>query len=100
MPTAQSSHAHCILLLSNEHRILHENLAHLLLLKLPTAQGQPTGRLLEYNFVNTTTRVLASGLWYANGVALSKVGAGRVHAEAPSLCCACPWLSQQPCRTM
>lgn len=35
-------------------------------------QGAKTGRLLKYDPANHTTTVLVRGLWYANGVAVSK----------------------------
>ena len=35
-------------------------------------QGAPTGRLLSYNPATRATHVVATHLWYANGVALSK----------------------------
>ena len=38
---------------------------------LSLAQGQPTGRLLSYDPASGLTSVVAEGLWFANGVALS-----------------------------
>lgn len=56
----------------------------------PFEQGAPTGRLLKYSPKTQTTKLVAGGLLYANGVALSadgdfaavvETGAWRVHRQ-------------------
>ena len=37
-------------------------------------QGSPTGRLLRYDPATRETVVLAGGIWFANGIALSRDG--------------------------
>ncbi|CAD7702383.1 unnamed protein product [Ostreobium quekettii] len=39
---------------------------------LDALRGKPAGRLLAYNPKERTAKVLAGGIWYANGVALAK----------------------------
>lgn len=41
--------------------------------KIDLARGKPTGRLCEYNPATGVTRVLADGIWFANGVAVDPV---------------------------
>lgn len=44
------------------------------MINLRACQGEATGRLLRYDPVSRETRVLADGIWFANGVALSPDG--------------------------
>ena len=54
-------------------------------------QGSPTGRLLKYSLTGETT-VLAQGLWFANGVALSQDGDFLIIAETCSMTLHRHWL--------
>ena len=58
-----------------------------LLLACPALQGSPTGRLLAYDPATRTTKLLADGIWFANGVALS--GAPGQAFSAPQSSSSC-----------
>lgn len=51
---------------------------------LTALQGGATGRLLEFDPATRATQVLASGIWFANGVALAADGAFVLVAETPA----------------
>lgn len=51
---------------------------------LTVLHGKPTGRLLSYNPETRETLVLESGIWFANGVALSQDESFILVAETPS----------------
>lgn len=55
-------------------------------------QGSPTGRLLAFSPQTGETNVLAQGLWYSNGVALSQDGGSLVVAETCSMTLHRHWL--------
>ena len=57
------------------------------------AQGAPTGRLLRYDPRDGSTRVVAEGIWFANGVALSPDGAWAAVVETNSFRVHRVWLS-------
>ncbi len=44
-------------------------------------QGRPSGRVLVYDPRDRSTRVVASGIWFANGVSLSRDESFLVIAE-------------------
>ena len=50
-------------------------------------QGGATGRLLMYDPRTRITELLADGIWFANGVALS--GAHRCRRRRRRRCCCC-----------
>ena len=52
---------------------------------LSLAQGEPTGRLLSYDPRTGETRVVAGGLWFANGVALAPCETWAAVVETNSL---------------
>ena len=56
-------------------------------------QGEPTGRLLRYDPVSKETRVLADGIWFANGVALSRDGSFAAVVETVSMRVKRVWLA-------
>eukprot|EP00891_Asterochloris_glomerata_P003773 jgi/Astpho2/3773/e_gw1.00060.44.1_t len=59
---------------------------------LTMLQGSPTGRLLAFSPQTGETNVLAQGLWYSNGVALSQDGGSLVVAETCSMTLHRHWL--------
>ncbi len=59
---------------------------------LTMLQGGATGRLLKYDPASHTTMLLADGLWYANGVALSADESFVAVVETPSMRVSRYWL--------
>lgn len=55
------------------------------------SQGSPTGRLLAYDPRTRTTELLANGIFFANGVALSGALGHRLHGPL----CLPSWHMQQ-----
>lgn len=56
-------------------------------------QGQPTGRLLRYDPATRRTHVVADGIWFANGVALSRDGSYVAVVETVSMRVKRVWLT-------
>eukprot|EP00803_Ostreobium_quekettii_P002281 evm.model.scf_18.14 EVM.evm.TU.scf_18.14 scf_18:86380-87576(-) len=59
---------------------------------LDAFRGKPTGRLLAYDPVAHSARVLAKGIWFANGVALAGDGSFVAVAETMTLSVRRHWL--------
>ena len=60
---------------------------------LTALQGSPTGRVLAHNPTTGTTKVVASGLWFVNGIALSQDESYLIFAETPSMRLRKHWLT-------